>query len=435
MSNWENGRYEIGIGDYSLSFVSSLSGGCLALMVREHKDSNLSHVDFILQEGCMTVKSTTENGSSERTVKPEFLDYMIEKGYFKSELGLSVRNNRGIVSEETYSLLLNLFRGNVKASLPVVYVTREDNSTKTPNVDVKRLSGAIRGMAYVVVESSTAIFNMLQKDFYRKSASDGRVIVIFPDGNHTSCLPSRNVGKEDKKKRFEFKICELVSKRMVTLLDNEEKSWNYISHLNSKECTDKKVKEYEDFESLCDDVLFLKEQEVSSRDEKIKDLEAELEALNRKVSYYEESFKKKDRSETYTKGANLLCGEEEFYEGEVKDCILKIFEKEYNTMKGDPNNEGSRKFHLLASLLSVNEVSTRGRDFPKLLKGVFSNCSFRSICSSRELRKLGFSVEEGSHSKVIFHGDRRYIFALSKTPSDVRALENASSVIINTLVC
>lgn len=434
IEDWRNGQYGIRVGDYLLSFVASVSRGTLALRVEESKESATCYYDFILSHDCLVVRSTLDGGSYERSIKPELLDYLIGKGWFTSELGMSVRNNVGIVSNSSYPLLLNLFQGKRSSSLPVVYITRNDTVKGTTSVDVTRLASAMKGIAYVVVESSKGVFDRLCKELDMKYVVDGRAIAIFPDGKRTTYLPPSYEYAKDSKRKFEFKICEQVSKRMITLLENEKETWGNVLYQSTKENYGKVEKEYKEFETICDGVFSMKDQEIKAKEEIIKDLKSEIEVLAGKVDYYREVLKsgKKEYSKNQT---YFLCDEEEFYDGEVKDCILKILEKEYNTMEGDPNIEGSRKFHLLSSLLSLNTVSEKGKNFPKVLKKLFLSNSLRNICSSRDLKKVGFSVEEGTHNKVIFHNDRRYIFTLSKTTSDIRSSENASSIVINTLVC
>jgi hypothetical protein len=52
----------------------------------------------------------------------------------------------------------------------------------------------------------------------------------------------------------------------------------------------------------------------------------------------------------------------------------------------------------------------------------------------RDLEDLGFTADEsGKHVRVIFQGDPRYAFTISKTSSDHRAGKNLASTMVRTL--
>lgn len=56
------------------------------------------------------------------------------------------------------------------------------------------------------------------------------------------------------------------------------------------------------------------------------------------------------------------CSEEEFFESEIKDMILKLLQDEKQKMDEDPNQKGWRRYRVLEALLKGNKVVGKGKE-------------------------------------------------------------------------
>ena len=162
-------------------------------------------------------------------------------------------------------------------------------------------------------------------------------------------------------------------------------------------------------------------------------IEAELNELRSKVQNYEYAFQNKRREQH----GNIVfeCDETEFYDGEIKDMIMRLLQNEKSQMDTDPNQVGWRKYHVLKALLESNEIIGKGEELERELKNILSQVDRISSKDKKRLIELGFISRENKHNKLYFHGDDRYMITLGKTPGDSRAAANAASIAINTIVC
>ena len=152
-----------------------------------------------------------------------------------------------------------------------------------------------------------------------------------------------------------------------------------------------------------------------------------------KVQNYEYAFQNKRREQH----GNIVfeCDETEFYDGEIKDMIMRLLQNEKSQMDTDPNQVGWRKYHVLKALLESNEIIGKGEELERELKNILSQVDRISSKDKKRLIELGFISRENKHNKLYFHGDDRYMITLGKTPGDSRAAANAASIAINTIVC
>ena len=136
--------------------------------------------------------------------------------------------------------------------------------------------------------------------------------------------------------------------------------------------------------------------------------------------------KENRKDNTFT--ANINIGERELYDNEITDMILEILTKEFQTMTGDPNQMECRKYHILRSILENNQISGNGKKIGAQLKKIMSNIDILNTKCRKQLKQLGFSVnDEGKHHKIYFHDDKRYPLIVAKTASDCRSYKNLAS--------
>ena len=126
----------------------------------------------------------------------------------------------------------------------------------------------------------------------------------------------------------------------------------------------------------------------------------------------------------------LFYGDElDMYEGEIKDLVISLIEKEE---KNTPDL--TRKKDILKSLLAANELTNKKEDILSHIKTAFRN--YKTLTGSQKmlLESLGFRVDvSGDHYKIHFKDDDRYLVVLSRTASDHREGRNFTSCISTTM--
>ena len=118
----------------------------------------------------------------------------------------------------------------------------------------------------------------------------------------------------------------------------------------------------------------------------------------------------------------LYSGEVDFYEDELYEMILSIFQEELNRIP----SVHKRRQHLLQSLLDFNSSRGIREKMKEKIKDTFFNYTGLNQHIQRGLHDLGFELcdKTKNHYKIIWRNDSRYVFSFAKTPSDYRASLN-----------
>ena len=160
--------------------------------------------------------------------------------------------------------------------------------------------------------------------------------------------------------------------------------------------------------------------------DKNKSLTGELESVKAALSAKRYAMQANDN-----KGAastSFFTPEKDLYAGEINDIILKVLDKEVSQMQ-DPKIKKSRKYHVLSSLV-INNVRT-GEDerITESLKSILSGgASLLDSSVISQLEELGIEVDKsGTHPRLMFKGDPRYVHIASATSSDFRAGKNSAA--------
>ena len=122
-------------------------------------------------------------------------------------------------------------------------------------------------------------------------------------------------------------------------------------------------------------------------------------------------------------------GEEpNLYDSERNDLLYSIL-----SQVKDKFERNSRGYVLIQSLLEANPRVGECAKIMEEVKNVFCGDGRLTSAKKSRLKDVGFSVQEdGPHYKLIFH-DERYMFTISKTPSDYRNGDNTISDICKRL--
>ena len=123
----------------------------------------------------------------------------------------------------------------------------------------------------------------------------------------------------------------------------------------------------------------------------------------------------------------LFRGKEtDFYRDEVLDVVRLALEK------AKPFAVGRAKDVIIDLLESNPSSGEREQLIDKLSRTILVD-EINEPCLA-ELKRLGFTVENGGkHLRLHWHGDTRYHFTMSKTPSDSNATHNIERQIIKEL--
>lgn len=357
--------------------------------------------------------------------RPRLMKTILKLGYGAEDNNLLISDREILITENNLDLAEKVICGRTKYLLPVVYVTKRfiDNVTI---LDTKELAKDLAGTAHVIVEESTEITAKLKERTNGINPFNGAVHIYYTDKVGTRIIPD----DFSKANAFRFKIVNSVCRRLSQVKVDDKYTWGTIRYQKLLEKYRQDQKENSELEKVCEEILELKEKEHAQL---VADMELELNELRSKVQNYEYAFQSRKKEQI----GNIMfnCSEEEFFEGEIKDMILKLLQDEKKKMDTDPNQRGWRRYHVLEALLKDNEIIGKGQDLDTELKDILSRIDRINAKDRKRLRELGFVSRENKHNKLYFHDDDRYLITLGKTPSDSRAASNSASTAINTIVC
>ncbi len=121
--------------------------------------------------------------------------------------------------------------------------------------------------------------------------------------------------------------------------------------------------------------------------------------------------------------------ENELYPGEITELLHNVLSSSKSRF-----TEESHPRALIESMLAANPTDHPCETVLEELKPILSNYDRLTPAIRTKLKELGFTIDEdGSHYKLTFQGDSRYMFTLSKTPSDHRGGKNLYSEVCNRL--
>lgn len=368
--------------------------------------------------------------------RPRLMKKILELGYGAKDNNLLISDKEILINEYNLQMAENIIGGKTKYLLPVVYVTKRFTDNETI-FDTRELAKDLAGTAHVIVEENTDITFKLKEKMNGNNPFNGAVHIYYTDKVGTRIVPD----EFSKANTFRFKIVNSVCRRLALVKIDDKYTWGTIKYQKLLEKYKQDKLESSELENEYEEILKLKEKEhVQQIDDmelehaqQVENMELELNELRSKVQNYEYAFQNRKKEQT----GNIAfdCNEEEFFEGEIKDMILKLLQSEKKKMDADPNQKGWRKYHLLENLLQNNKIIGKGKELEEELKDILTRIDKIGSKDRKRLRELGFVSKENKHNKLYFHGDGRYFIPLGKTPSDSRAASNSASTAINTIIC
>lgn len=417
------------------SVVQSNDTKILAIRLENIDDDNVLWTnDFVFEEcsvnNMLIIRLARDAVDKESIVtrgynRPRLMKTILKLGYGAVDNNLLISDREILITKQNLDLAENIICGRTKYLLPVVYVTKRfvDNITI---LDTKELAKDLAGTAHVLVEENTEITAELKERTNEANPFNGAVHIYYTDKVGTRIVPDEFI----KANAFRFKIVNSVCRRLALVKVDDKYTWGTIRYQKLLEKYRQDQQANQELEKACEEILLIKEKDYAQL---VGDMEEELNELRSKVQNYEYAFQNRKKERT----GNIMfnCSEEEFFEGEIKDMILKLLQDEMKKMNTDPNQKGWRKYHVLEALLKDNEIIGKGKELEEELKDILSKIDRINAKDRKRLRELGFVSRENKHNKLYSHNDDRYLITLGKTPSDSCAASNSASTATNTIIC
>lgn len=427
--------YEIETEKQKLSIVQSIDKKILALRLENRDDENVIWTnDFVYEEGninnIVLVRLARDAADKESYVsrkfnRPRLMKTILKLGYGAMDNDLPISDHPFHIKEDNLEIAEKIISGKTKYLLPVVYVTKKFIGNSAI-LDTNELAKDLAGTAHVMVEESTELSSKLKEKTDGLNPFNGAVHIYYTDKVGSRFIPD----EFENGNLFRAKIVNSLCRRLAQVKVEDKYTWGTIRYQNLLAQYRKNQQQNSELGEACEEILKIKEREHAQI---VEDMEAELNELRSKVQNYEYAFQNKGKEQH----GNVIfeCDEVEFYDGEIKDMIMRLLQDEKAKMDTDPNQIGWRKYHVLKALLESNEIIGKGEELERELKNILSQVDRVSSKDKKRLLELGFISKENKHNKLYFHGDDRYMITLGKTPGDSRAAANAASIAVNTIVC
>lgn len=301
-----------------------------------------------------------------------------------------------------------LISGQAGCHLPVVYASAGFDAGHL--VDADGLARDLAGMAHVIIEPNRAFSLRLRAEVDSQNVYGGTVGVYWPDGaGRRSFFVGREFESPDDVRRA-------ITAEVTTALTNrrplERCTWAAVQRLVSRQTFELlKAEGSQEVERYIEE--FDKEREADAA--QLADAEREIARLKAELLVYES----RDSPDS---GLTIRTGpERDLYPGEIGDLVRNAI---HDAATGAPD---SRRVHVLRSILDANPATEEPNRFRDKLKELLRGSKTVDRRVRKGLEELGFDVSEGGkHYKLVFRGDPRYTFALSKSGSDHRGGLNGS---------
>lgn len=303
---------------------------------------------------------------------------------------------------------------------PVVYIPCPRNGEYP--VDCELIAQELAGQAHVVVESSPIVSASVQA---KTGAKRNSIEVYFPNSDEGSS--SVSFDDED----VAGSVIKMVRKvqSMTAIPDqfdiNKIRQAYMFAKLGDNEAT-----------RICEEMIQDRDLRIKQLENDLRETKKLLSVARSKADNLQGQFDAKSADNDDPAGEPFSFTEKPLYEGEIKDVILRVLQKEYDSIKDDTTIARSRKCHVLKDILDHNFPCTTGIELDKCIRGAFDDGVLTGVGIGR-LQASGFVVEKTdrqAHYRVTLGGDDRYVMMVASTPSDkARGAKNAVSNFCNLL--
>lgn len=359
-----------------------------------------------IQVNCESMVALDELPTSK---KPHIIKQIFDKIGGGMDGDIPVSDRAIILDEGDETIAADLIMGRAGNLLPVVYVSSDFDGSYT--IDYDRLARRLSGSAHVIIEPSISFSVKLKKLTDSYNVYGGTVGVYWPIvGIRKSYYRRRIEGPSNVAYLVEKSIREaMANKRLKT----------YCTWLHLKECISKNKFNRLKMSGSTEIEKFIEyfDSEMSVKQDKLDEAESEIARLQMEIHRIS-STKNHEENGIFNSGR-----EEDLYPEEIRSLILDSLNTHLSYTV-----EGSRRRHVLEDFLDQNQLELNFDDIKDQVKNIFKSYVDMDQKTRSALAGMGFSIsEDGKHHKIVFHGDGRYTFSMSKTSSDHRAGRNFAS--------
>ena len=398
------------------------------------EDGTVWNTDYVLnlaeKKICIRLDRTyMENAliSDQGFSTPHFISMLITKGYLDSDNGMAVLRTPVSFGMDSIDLFKSVIYGGQPYSLPIVYVSR--TMTNRLPVDARDLAQRLKGVAHVIVAENSAVCNLI-KNGGKKAENGGDIGIYF--------LNDIRRHKTYKLKDFRGYTEGLLS-HVVNYIIRQGNireidplyTWNGVNRdlllerINTLHNERKAFEEEKNKDKLDNEDLFaMYEEEISALQEQINSLSK----LNTSLELENHGLRSKI-SEKESLPLLYFGKESDLYPGEVKDLVLRTLTEARKGIKS-----GTRRANVVDDIVDSNEYEAESERLEKMTKTLLNGYKTMSGSTRQGIKELGFDIsEDGSHYKLTYRGDNRYMTVLSKTGSDHREGKNVAQEIIKMI--
>jgi len=311
------------------------------------------------------------------------------------------------LAEADIDIAARLLRGETDHYLPVIYAssTWQDR----PPFDAIKLAQWASGMAHVVTEPSRHFSFLLAQKVGRINPYEGAVSIFWPRGGGRATRFFPYDYPNDV--RFASEIANTVRMALAGRRPDHRCSWDFVRGLIVREKIETLRREgkagVEEYIDKFDDELQLTKRRLEDAEIEIGRLKAELANRARGERFYSD-------------GLLAQSSERDLYAGEHRDILVRAL-----TIAHDNSQPDGRVRDVLAALIKANRPTGESKRIEDGIRDALNGCDDLGRKELRGLEDLGFSISgDGKHLKLVFRGDDRYTFAMSKTGSDWRGMKN-----------
>lgn len=342
--------------------------------------------------------------------KPVFVAQVLDRLGGGMDGQIPVTEKPFLLNEDEVHIAAALMSGAAGNKLPIVYVSATYDGKHI--VEPKALSKSLAGMAHVIVEPSRAFSAVLRRETKSRNVYGGNVGVYWPESNARKSYYLE--GEKDDGSDIPIAVAKDVRIALANRRQQSYCNWLYLKESISRcryealKATDSK--ELNDYVSAWD-------AEIKAKDDRIKEAEGEIERLRsdlrRQNSLYQSA----------STGLLSVGDEQNLYESEILDLVIGALRDYQKSVLS-----GSRRDHVINDLLAHNPINGSGEVLQSEIRSLFKTYVTMDSRTRSALKRIGFDIsEDGKHYKLVFQGDGRYTFSVSKTSSDHRAGKNTAS--------
>ena len=358
--------------------------------------------------------------------RPRLLKTIIRDGYGAFDNDLEISDRCLMITEANIDIIKKVIIGEEEYMMPIVHITPQFKNSNFI-INHNELAKDLAGVAHVLVDKDYSITNHLKELTSGQNPYNGGVQIYFCKGVSTRILP---INIENV---FRKQVANAVFRKLILSKIDDDLSWSKLRIKKINENREQNEKDNIELQKLYEEEIKNKDNEIAYLTEHIQSLETENTAYLIKIKSLEQHLDNSKSADEYTTGIVLASQEYDFFEDEQKNTVLAVLEKEFESMKSTPNQKETRKFHILNSILQQNSIIDVSNEIKKQFRSIFADNAKLNATMKKSIIHLGFTIDEGKHYKLKYNGDDRYIFTMSKTPGDGRAMKNLRTQILRVL--